>query len=43
MEEKVTINISARHVHLTKEDIDKLFHHPLHVKRMLNQVGQYAA
>ena len=43
MEEKVSINISARHVHLTKENIHKLFGHSLHVKRMLNQVGQYAA
>lgn len=43
MEEKVSINISARHLHLTKENIDKLFEHPLHIKRMLNQIGQYAA
>lgn len=43
MEEKVSINISARHLHLTKENIDKLFGQPLHIKRMLNQVGDYAA
>ncbi len=43
MEEKVTINISARHVHLTKESIDVLFGHDLHIYKKLNQVGQFAA
>lgn len=43
MEEKVTLNISARHVHLTKEAIEILFGHELHVRNMLNQVGQYAS
>ena len=43
MDKKVTINISARHVHLTKESIDALFGHGLHVKKNLNQVGQFAA
>lgn len=43
MDEKVSINISARHVHLTKESIDKLFGHDLHVKKNLNQKGQFAA
>lgn len=43
MDEKVTINISARHVHLTKESIDALFGHDLHVKKFLNQKGQFAS
>ena len=41
--EKVKINISARHVHLTREAILKLFGHELHVRNYLNQVGQFAA
>lgn len=43
MEEKVKINISARHVHLTKEAIDLLFGHELTFKSKLNQVGQFAS
>lgn len=43
MEEKVSINISARHVHLTKETVNELFGHDLHIKKSLNQIGQYAA
>lgn len=43
MEEKVSIVISNRHVHLTEESINTLFGHSLHVKRNLNQVGYYAA
>lgn len=42
MNEKVRINVSARHVHLTKESIDTLFGHDLGVRNMLNQVGQFA-
>lgn len=40
---EVKINISARHVHLTKEALDILFGHELHVRNMLNQVGQFAS
>ena len=40
---EVKINISARHVHLTSEVINKLFGHELHVRNMLNQVGQFAS
>lgn len=43
MEEKVSVNISARHVHLTKEAHAKLFDHDLTVRNPLNQVGQFAA
>lgn len=43
MEEKVSMNISARHVHLTKEAHAKLFDHDLTVRNPLNQVGQFAA
>ena len=43
MEEKVSMNISARHVHLTKEAHAKLFEHDLTVRNPLNQVGQFAA
>lgn len=43
MEEKVSINISARHVHLTKEAHAKLFDHDLTVRNPLNQIGQFAA
>lgn len=38
----VNINISARHVHLTEESIRILFEDGLHLKRKLNQIGQYA-
>lgn len=40
---EVKINISARHVHLTKEALDILFGHELHVRNMLNQIGQFAS
>lgn len=43
MNEKVKINISARHVHLTKEAINLLFGHDLTVRNYLNQVGQFAS
>lgn len=43
MKEEVSINISARHVHLTKEALDILFGHDLTVRNYLNQVGQFAA
>lgn len=43
MEEKVKINISARHVHLTKETCNILFGHDLSIRNHLNQVGQFAA
>ena len=43
MKETVKINISARHVHLTREAHAKLFDHDLTVRNPLNQVGQFAA
>lgn len=43
MKELVTINISARHVHLTKETYDILFDQELTIRNPLNQVGQFAA
>lgn len=43
MEEKVKINISARHVHLTEEAIELLIGHRLTVRNYLNQVGQFAS
>ena len=43
MEEKVSMNISARHVHLTKYAYEKLFDHDLTVRNSLNQIGQFAA
>lgn len=43
MEERVSINISARHIHLNKETYDLLFDHELTVLKPLNQVGQFAA
>lgn len=44
MENKVLVETSARHVHLTKEHIEILFGqgHELTVKKMLSQPGQYA-
>lgn len=42
---KVTIGISNRHVHLTKEHIEILFgaNHELEVLKTINQPGQYAS
>lgn len=44
MENKVLIETSARHVHLTQEHIEILFGkgHELTVKKMLSQPGQFA-
>lgn len=39
---EVNIMISARHIHITEESLKILFGHPLHVRNMLNQVGQFA-
>lgn len=43
MKINVPINISARHVHLTKEVYEKLFDKDLTVYKELNQIGQFAA
>ena len=43
MKEKVSINISARHVHLNEETFKKLFDKELTVRNSLNQIGQFAA
>ena len=40
---KVKVNISNRHVHLTKETYEKLFNEDISVKRYLNQIGEFAA
>ena len=44
MADKVLVETSARHVHLTEEDIEKLFGkgHKLTFKKELSQPGQYA-
>ncbi len=44
MENKVLVETSARHVHLTQEHIEILFGkgHELTVKKMLSQPGQFA-
>lgn len=45
MEQKILIEISARHVHLSREHMDLLFGegYELTVKKMLSQPGQYAS
>lgn len=45
MERKVLVEVSARHVHVTQADLEILFgkNHPLTVKKMLSQPGQYAS
>ena len=44
MENKILVETSARHIHLTKEHVDILFGagHQLTVKKMLSQPGQFA-
>ena len=39
----IELEASARHVHLTKEQAQALFGHPLTKKRDLSQPGQYLA
>lgn len=39
----VELEASGRHVHVTKEQAQELFGHPLTVKRPLSQPGQYLA
>ncbi|MGN0170508.1 MAG: phosphate propanoyltransferase [Lachnospiraceae bacterium] len=45
MKNEVKVEVSARHVHLTQEQIEALFGkgHELTVKKMLSQPGQFAA
>ena len=45
MKEKilVTVAISNRHVHLTKETYEQLFDEPISIKKPLNQIGEYAS
>lgn len=40
---KVTVGISNRHVHLTKDVYDKLFDNPITKRNDLKQIGQFAA
>ena len=42
---KILVETSARHVHVTKEDLEKLFGQgcELTVKKELSQPGQYAS
>ena len=42
---KILVETSARHVHVTKEDLETLFGagYELTVKKMLSQPGQYAS
>ena len=44
MKEKVLVEVSARHIHLSQEHLEALFGagHELTVKKMLSQPGQYA-
>ena len=44
MENKILVETSARHIHLTREHVDILFGegHQLTVKKMLSQPGQFA-
>lgn len=41
----IPVAISARHVHLTADNIDRLFGpgHPLHTRKALSQPGEFAA
>ena len=45
MDNQVTVEISARHVHLSQADLETLFGkgYALTVKKMLSQPGQYAS
>lgn len=39
---KITVGVSLRHVHLTKEDYELLFDEPMKAKNPINQTGQFA-
>ena len=40
---RISVGVSVRHVHLTKEDYNLLFDEPLEIKNPINQPGQFAA
>lgn len=43
METSITIGVSNRHIHLTKETYDKLFDEEITKKGDLNQIGEFAS
>lgn len=43
MEYKIKIGVSNRHVHLTKETYERLFHEPMEKIRDLHQIGEFAS
>ena len=45
MKDKIIVEVSARHIHLTQENIEKLFGagHQLTPKKELSQPGQFAS
>ena len=45
MPEKILVETSARHVHVTQETLEVLFGkgHQLEVRKMLSQPGQFAS
>lgn len=43
MKERVKLNVSAHHVHLTKSAIEQLFNHDLTVRNKLNQPSFFAS
>lgn len=43
MNKKISIGVSNRHVHLTKEVYEKLFNEELTIKNNLNQPGEFAS
>jgi propanediol utilization protein len=38
---KINVGVSARHVHLTQEDYEKLFNEEIKEEKKLNVIGQF--